>query len=151
MTTPIDKNGFAQICIIVPDIEKAAEKWSTLLGCEKPEIRELHFEGSKDFRYRDQEISCDILISVISMPGFVIELHQLLNGPSTFHEFVEKHGYGVHHIGFEVGDKRDSVIASLAEEGFDTGRTVGFYPGSSWTIVDTEDVLGVNLNIKPVR
>ena len=85
------------------------------------------------------------------MPGFVIELHQLLNGPSTFHEFVEKHGYGVHHIGFEVGDKRDSVIASLAEEGFDTGRTVGFYPGSSWTIVDTEAVLGVNLNIKPVR
>ena len=63
MTTPIDKNGFAQICIIVPDIEKTAEKWSTLLGCEKPEIRELHFEGSKDFRYRGQEISCDILIS----------------------------------------------------------------------------------------
>jgi len=25
------------------------------------------------------------------------------------------------------------------------------YPGSSWTIVDTEDVLGVNLNIKPKR
>ena len=23
--------------------------------------------------------------------------------------------------------------------------------GSSWTIVDTEDVLGVNLNIKPKR
>ena len=28
-------------------------------------------------------------------------------------------------------------------------RTVGYYPGSSWTIVDTEDDLGVNLNIKP--
>ena len=30
-------------------------------------------------------------------------------------------------------------------------NTVGIYPGSSWTIVDTEDVLGVNLNIKPKR
>ena len=30
-------------------------------------------------------------------------------------------------------------------------RGVGVYPGSSWTIVDTEDVLGVNLNIKPKR
>ena len=28
-------------------------------------------------------------------------------------------------------------------------RTVGIYPGSSWTIVDTEEDLGVNLNIKP--
>ena len=151
MDTPVNKNGFAQICIIVPDIEKAAAAWAEILGCEKPTIRALHFEGGPDYRYRGQEISCDILITEIGMPGFVIELHQLLKGPSTFHEFVEKHGYGVHHIGFEVGDKRDSVIASLAEEGFDTGRTVGFYPGSSWTIVDTEDVLGVNLNIKPVR
>ena len=33
----------------------------------------------------------------------------------------------------------------------DTERTIGIYPGSSWTIVDTEDVLGVNLNIKPKR
>ena len=33
----------------------------------------------------------------------------------------------------------------------DTERTVGIYPGSSWTIVDTEDILGVNLNIKPKR
>jgi len=30
-------------------------------------------------------------------------------------------------------------------------RTLGIYPGSSWTIVDSEDTLGVNLNIKPVR
>lgn len=35
--------------------------------------------------------------------------------------------------------------------GGDIERTVGIYPGSSWTIVDTEDVLGVNLNIKPKR
>ena len=28
-------------------------------------------------------------------------------------------------------------------------RTIGYYPGSSWTIVDSEDTLGVNLNIKP--
>lgn len=39
----------------------------------------------------------------------------------------------------------------MGELGFDTERTIGVYPGSSWTIVDTEDVLGVNLNIKPKR
>ena len=43
------------------------------------------------------------------------------------------------------------VIRELQEMGFDTGRTIGIYPGSSWTIVDSEDVLGVNLNIKPKR
>lgn len=151
MNTPINKNGFAQICIIVPDIEKAAAAWAGILGCEKPAIQKLHFEGNENYRYRGQEVPCDILVAAIPMPGFIIELHQLLTGPSTFHEFVEKHGYGVHHIGFEVGDARDAVIDSLSKMGFDTGRTLGIYPGSSWTIVDTEDTLGVNLNIKPVR
>ncbi len=85
------------------------------------------------------------------MNGFVLELHQPVGGDSTFSEFLEKHGNGVHHIGFETGNDRDAVISHLSEIGFDTDRTLGIYPGSSWTIVDTEDVLGVNLNIKPVR
>lgn len=49
-----------------------------------------------------------------------------------------------------MGADRDKVISQLKEMGF-TERTIGVYPGSSWTIVDTEDVLGVNLNIKPKR
>ena len=43
------------------------------------------------------------------------------------------------------------IFLMLKEMGFDTERTIGIYPGSSWTIVDSEDVLGVNLNIKPKR
>ena len=65
-----------------------------------------------------------------------------------FREFLDKHGNGVHHIGFEVGDRRDAIVGELADMGYDL-RTVGIYPGSSWTIVDTEEDLGVNLNIKP--
>ena len=80
--------------------------------------------------------------------GFVIELHEPDEHPSTFREFLDKHGNGVHHLGFEVGDKRDAIVGELSDMGYDL-RTVGYYPGSSWTIVDTEDDLGVNLNIKP--
>ena len=83
--------------------------------------------------------------------NWVLELHQIDENPSTFREFINKHGQGVHHLGFEVGDARDEVIRELKEMGFDTERTIGVYPGSSWTIVDSEDVLGVNLNIKPKR
>jgi hypothetical protein len=54
----------------------------------------------------------------------------------------------VHHLGFQVGDKRDAIISELEEMGYEM-RTVGYYPGSSWTIVDSEEDLGVNLNIKP--
>lgn len=151
MKTPIKKEGFIQICIIVKDIEKAAEKWAAILGIEKPEIIVNHLEGGENYTYRGKPITAEIYMAFLEMGNFCIELHEVISGDSTFQEFIDKHGNGVHHLGFEVGDQRDAVIESLAEEGFDVNRTLGIYPGSSWTIVDSEDTLGVNLNIKPVR
>ena len=151
MNTPVEKKGFIQINIVVSDIERAAEKWADLLGIEKPQIRVNHLEGGENYKYRGRPVSCDLMVCNIALVNFVIELHEPAGGESSFQEFLDKHGNGVHHIGFEVGDKRDAVIAELAAAGYDTDRTVGIYPGSSWTIVDGEDDLGVNLNIKPVR
>lgn len=151
MLKPIKKEGFIQINIVVADIEKAAEKWAQILGIEKPEIYVNHLEGNEHYTYRGEKVSCDLRVANIDMGNFVLELHQPVGGPSSFQEFLDKHGNGVHHIGFEVGSDRDQVIEDLAEAGFDTNRTLGIYPGSSWTIVDGEDTLGVNLNIKPVR
>lgn len=151
MNTPVNKNGFIQINIVVSDIETAAKKWVELLGIEVPEIRINHLEGNENYKYRGKPISCDLKVCNIEMNGFVIELHEPVGGESSFQEFLDKHGNGVHHIGFEVGDKRDEIIEELKAAGYDTDRTVGIYPGSSWTIVDSEDTLGINLNIKPVR
>jgi len=151
MNTPVEKKGFIQINIVVSDIEKAAAKWADLLGIEKPAIHLNHLEGNENYTYRGKPVSCDLKVCNIYFDNFVIELHEPAGGESSFQEFLDKHGNGVHHLGFEVGDKRDTVIAELTEAGYDTNRTLGIYPGSSWTIVDSEDDLGVNLNIKPVR
>ena len=151
MRTCVDKKGFAQINIVVRDIETAARKWADLLGVDVPEIHHNHLEGGENYKYHGKPISCDLKTAAIDMGGWVLELHEPAGGESSFQDFLDKHGNGVHHIGFEVGDKRDAIIRELADEGYDTDRTLGIYPGSSWTIVDGEDTLGVNLNIKPVR
>lgn len=151
MNTPIKREGFIQINIVVKDIEAAARDWAGLLGIETPEIRTNHLEGNENYNYRGKPVSCDLKVCNIDMGGFVIELHQPAGGESSFQEFLDKHGNGVHHIGFEVGGGRDEIIRELDAEGYDVNRTLGIYPGSSWTIVDSEDRLGVNLNIKPVR
>lgn len=151
MEKKIARKGFAQINIVVKDIEKAAAAWADLLGIETPKIFTTHLEGHEGYpyTYRGEMVPADLLCANIEMDGFVIELHQPVGGESSFQEFIEKHGNGVHHIGFEVGEDRDEIIREMSEAGIDTGRTYGAYPGSSWTIVDTEDLLGVNLNIKP--
>ncbi len=137
MKKTVDKNGFIQINIIVRDIRLAAEKWAEVLGVDVPEIRTMKLDGGENYTYRGEPVSCELLFAVIPMNGFVLELHQPTGGPSTFQEFLDRHGNGVHHIGFETGDDRDAVIEHLAGLGFDTNRALVIYPGSSWTIVDT--------------
>ncbi len=150
---PLTKDKFIQINIVVGDIYKAAKAWAALLDIPVPEVRTNHLEYKPEFpyTYRGKPSTCDLLVCDIDMGSWVLELHQADEKASSFREFYDKHGNGVHHLGFEVGDLRDEVIQELQGLGFNTDRTFGAYTGSSWTIVDSEDVLGVNLNIKPVK
>jgi hypothetical protein len=150
MKNAIDLNGFIQVALVVTDIEKAARAWADLFNLPMPEIRVDQPSHNPDLTYRGKEAFYGLKFAVIEVKerGFVIELHEAGEGDSTFKEFQDQHGNGVHHLGFCVGEKRDAVIGELEEKGYEM-RTVGYYPGSSWTIVDSEDTLGVNLNIKP--
>ena len=150
MENKINMNGFIQIALVVHDIEKAAKTWADLFGVPVPSIRDDKPSHNPNLTYRGQEAYYGLKFAIIDCRdrGFVIELHEPDEHDSTFKEFLDKHGNGVHHIGFEVGERRDAIVGELEGMGYAL-RTVGYYPGSSWTIVDTEDDLGVNLNIKP--
>ncbi|MBO7747481.1 VOC family protein [Paenibacillus sp. MWE-103] len=148
MENQIGFEGFIQIAIVVDDIGKAAETWANLFGVPVPEIRVQLPSHNPDLTYRGQPAYYGLKLAVIRAGGFVIELHEPDEHPSTFREFLDKHGNGVHHLGFQVGERRDAVVGELERMGY-AMRTIGYYPGSSWTIVDSEDDLGVNLNIKP--
>ncbi len=150
MNASLKPNQICNICFVVPDIEKAAAAWAELLGIETPPVRETHLEGGEFYTYRGQPVSCDLKVCNIPMGSFVLELHQPVGGDSTFLEYMKKHGFGLHHMSFEVGEQRDAVVEEMQEAGYAI-RTLGIYPGSSWTVMDTEDTLGVNLSIKPVR
>ncbi len=151
MKNRLDLKHFAQIAIIVEDIEKAAKEWSEILGVEPEFIDQPKPDGPiPGLTYRGKECSYGLRLAVLTAPqGFIIELHQCTDDcDSTFREFVKKHGYGVHHLGFLVGDKRDAVVAEFKDRGYEL-RTEGIYPDGSWTVIDTEEKLGVNLNVKP--
>jgi hypothetical protein len=147
---PIGFDGFIQIAVIVKDIEKAAKAWAEIFNVSVPEIRVDLPAESSSLTYRGKPAYYGLKLAVIKFGPIALELHEPDEHDSTFKEFLDKHGNGVHHLGFEVGSRRDAVVEELQEMGFSM-RTVGYYPGSSWTIVDSEDALGVNLNIKPVR
>ena len=150
MKNPIPLAGLIQIAIVVEDIESAVDAWCTLFDAPRPEVRVSDATPNPDETYRGEVAAYGLKVAVIdcSERGFIIELHEPDQNPSTFREFLDQHGNGVHHVGFQVGDARDAVVAEVESMGYAL-RTVGMYPGGSWTIVDGEASLGVNLNIKP--
>jgi methylmalonyl-CoA/ethylmalonyl-CoA epimerase len=150
MKNPIPLNGFIQIAIVVEDIERSIDSWCELFDAPRPEVRVNEAQANPNETYRGEVAAYGLKMAVIdcSDRGFVVELHEPDHNPSTFREFLDKHGNGVHHVGFQVGDARDAVISEVESLGY-VLRTVGMYPGGSWTIVDGEDTLGVNLNVKP--
>lgn len=149
MNHPIDLGGFIQVAIIVEDIEKSANEWAELFGVPVPEIidQPRPQEPSDDLLYRGEPADYALKLAIIHAPaGFIIELHQCDENNSSFREYVKRHGYGVHHLGFSVGEKRDEIIGELEQRGYVMRTTT---KDKSWTIVDSENVLGVNINIKP--
>ncbi len=150
MQHPIPLNGFIQIALVVDDMDKALDTWCELFQVPRPSVRVTTPQPNPNETYRGQTACYGLKFAVIDCRdrGFVMEIHEPDESPSTFREFLDKHGNGVHHIGFEVGEARDAVIGELETMGF-VMRNIGMYPGGSWTIVDGEDTLGVNLNIKP--
>lgn len=149
MRHPVTLGGLIQVAIAVEDIDRALDHWCDVFAVERPEVRLMGLPNT-DETYRGEPASYGMKLAVIEVPGqpVVIELVEPDDNPSTFREFLDAHGEGVHHLGFAVGDARDAVVGELAERGHAL-RVEAFYPGGSWTVVDTEDVLGVNLNIKP--
>jgi catechol 2,3-dioxygenase-like lactoylglutathione lyase family enzyme len=139
-----------QIALVVDDLERALDAWCGVFGVPRPDVRVSPARPNPDESYRGEPAAYGLKVAVIDCAdrGFMIELHEPDENPSTFREFLDAHGNGVHHLGFQVGDARDDVVEKLQSRGFPV-RTVGVYPGGSWTIIDGEDSLGVNLNIKP--
>lgn len=150
MQNPVPLTGFIQVALVVEDIEAALDAWCDLLDVPRPPVRVTEAAPDPSTTYRGETAAYGLKLAVIECPerGFVLEVHEPDENPSTFREFLDQHGQGVHHLGFQVGEARDAVVGELERTGYAL-RTVGTYPGGSWTVVDAEQRLGVNLNIKP--
>lgn len=147
----IDLKSIIQIAMVVKDIEKTAKAWSEIFGVEMPKIEKISGPEDCQIYYRGEKTGTRAKIACINLGQITIELTEPDEMDSSWKEYLEKHsGNGVHHLGFSVGsdENRDQVINMLEERGIGV-RHYGYYTGGSYTFMDSEEQLGVILNIKP--
>lgn len=135
-----DLGKVAQVAVVVKNIEEVAERWARLLGVPKPQIIETEEWEKTRMTYRGSPSRGRAKLAFFNLGPVTLELIEPIGGPSTWSEFLESQGPGIHHIAFVV-DSMDAAIRKLEEEG---GVLVqrGDFEGGSYAYVDARKTLG---------
>ncbi|MBS1862111.1 MAG: VOC family protein [Actinobacteria bacterium] len=137
--------GPYQVGIAVPDLEAAVEGFRAVTGCGPLEVwtydrSELVREST--FRGEDAPYAARIAIGLGSTQ--VEYMEPLPGGVSIVHDHVERHGYGLHHLGFKADDF-EAASARMEEAGFPIIQTIsgwGLDGDGAAVFFDTLDQLG---------
>ena len=134
-----------QIGLIVRDIERSSAAYADLFGVEAPQWSLTDPQESAHTRYRGQPTAARAKLAFFDLGGVSLELIEPLGAPSTWREFLETHGEGVHHIAFRI-QGMDEQLAVLERKGMATVQR-GDYTGGRYAYVDATAQLHVILEL----
>lgn len=129
-----------QIGIIVKDIEKAMQYYSSFFGLGP--FRPLNVTSVDRKVYGKRVNGIKNLTRVARLGDLQFELIQPVSGESIQKEFLEKKGEGINHVGFFVKDL-ETEVAKLTGKGFKAISTAKFTGGGGFAYFDTNQVGGV--------
>jgi methylmalonyl-CoA/ethylmalonyl-CoA epimerase len=132
-----------QIGIVVPDLRVGLEAWSNALGLG-PWIG-YHFtpDSVEDFMYRGKPADYSIDIAMTSS-GPQVELVEVHGESSLYHEWTDKHGYGIQHLGIRV-EEMAPVKEEMLAAGYElvqSGHGYGAAGDGEFAYFDTTDEFG---------
>jgi catechol 2,3-dioxygenase-like lactoylglutathione lyase family enzyme len=141
----IGSNVICQVGIIVRDIERTARAYAELFGVQVPPV---HLTAPREVAhtvYRGRPTDARAKLAFFDMGAVSLELIEPVGGPSTWREFIDRVGEGVHHIAFQIKDT-DGVVRQLEARGMPAVQQ-GDYTGGRYTYVGSEAALAVVLEL----
>ena len=112
-----------QICIVTHDLKKTALHYSKMLGLKPFIFPKIVYSN---ITYLDKPSNGYWEMAFSRMGYIEIELAKPIRSPNIYEDFLNKHGEGLHHLGFEVEDL-DESIALAKKAGISvlmSGRTI---------------------------
>lgn len=134
-----------QIGLIVRDIEATAQAYAAFLGVEVPPRSLTGAVEEAHTRYRGEPTEARAKLAFLRLGNLQIELIEPVGGPSTWREFLDTHGEGVHHIAFTV-DGMQEQVAALEAHGMPLVQR-GDYTGGRYAYIGSSDQLKVILEL----
>jgi methylmalonyl-CoA/ethylmalonyl-CoA epimerase len=129
-----------QICIVVKDVDKAIDYYSSLFGWGpffviEPPDNEAIYKG---------ELCRDRLKIAFALSGQIeIEFIQVKEGKTPHSDFLKEKGEGLHHLRFRVDDL-EGTLAELAKDGI---MQIWRRPKGHAVYLNNEKMAGVTIEL----
>jgi methylmalonyl-CoA/ethylmalonyl-CoA epimerase len=137
-----------QIGIVVRELERAVERWARFVGGTPWRIWTYGPHMLKAQDYRGQEAAFEMRVA-LSASTPQVELIEPLSGPSLYHDWLDAHGPGLHHLGAFEPDL-PSGIQRMRAHGFEvlqSGTGHGLDGDGGFAYFDTIREIGLILEL----
>lgn len=134
-----------QVAVIVKDIDKARDAWAQILGVKAPEVSVAESHFSRPTLYMGNPSDAKAKLAFFAMDNLQIELIQPLGGKSTWQEFLDKNGEGIHHMAFQVKNI-DGIEKEFALLNMPTVQRGG-WDGGAYSYIDSSKEIGCILEL----
>jgi catechol 2,3-dioxygenase-like lactoylglutathione lyase family enzyme len=144
-----------QVGFVVEDVDKAVKNYYERFGVGGWQI---YTYGPPLLSYMTRHGKPCSYKSRIALSNFSetrIELIQALEGDTVYREFIDKHGYGIQHLGIYVADIK-AAMAEAEAAGIRVtmeGAGFGLDGDGHFAYLDTEELLGITYELieRPLR
>jgi catechol 2,3-dioxygenase-like lactoylglutathione lyase family enzyme len=139
------QGAIVQIGVVVKDIEKASAAYADLLGVAVPKWSWTDTADKAHTQFKGKPSPARAKLAFIELKNITLELIEPDTNPSTWREFLDTKGEGVHHIAFEIKGMDDKT-ALLAKKGMSLLQK-GDYEGGRYAYIDGAAKLGLILEL----
>ncbi len=141
----LGSNVVCQVAVVVEDVEEVSEGWAELLGVEVPDWSMTDPAETSHIEYRGETTEARAKLAFFDLGQVRLEVIEPVGRPSTWGEFLDEHGQGLHHIAFFV-EGMDGVLTELGAHGLELVQR-GDYTGGRYAYVDGTCQLGCILEL----
>ena len=140
--------NIAQVCLLVADVEKSAEIWRRIFNwgiSDEFEITRQHDHTKAT--YYGEPTDARAKIAHCGIGDIHFEILQPLEPPSSWQDYLDRRGEGIHHVAFFVPDTAEALAPYLAagyqvaHQGLFTGQ------GGMYTYLDTDKDMGIIIEL----
>jgi len=131
----LDNKVVVQIGVIVKDIEKACQEFSRIFELPMPNIMVTQEYEKAKTEFRGSPTKARAKLAFYKFDNIEIEFIEPDENPSTWREFLDNIGEGIHHIAFRIKEMKEKTmkLANLEMPVLQKGE----YTGGRYAYIDS--------------